>query len=166
MDGSMMLMAYPASNGQDVTVSPRLSSGHVEPSYTSNVTIQLLPGTGIVGGTLTANGRCTGCRKWSGNSIDVKSTAQKMIFAYGPGYVGNPDSVNADTRFHSTYGVFTMDMVKATGPGGVPSSNIGPNLGSIETSITRKSEFSAPIHGVYQISCSNSSYANHWQPAS
>jgi Cytochrome domain of cellobiose dehydrogenase len=152
MANSLMLIAYPASDGKNVTVSPRLASGDTEPTYTSNVTVQLLGGSEVTtspdgsNNTLTVNGLCMNCRSWSGGSIDVTSKAQKMIFAYGP-YVGNPDSVNADLRMHSADGVFTMDLIAATGPGGLPVITDRANNGATEISFSSTHYFAGPIHG-------------------
>ena len=149
MANSLMIIAYPTSNGSYVTVSPRLGTGHTEPTVAPNVTVQLLAGSGVQtdvsNNTLTVNARCINCRSWSGGSIDVTSKAQNMIFAYGP-WVGNPNSVNADLRMHDTDGVFTMDMTKATGPGGVPEIT-GSNLGAAEISISSTHDLASPIHG-------------------
>ena len=151
MAGSLIIIAYPTSNGTYVTVSPRLGTGHTEPEVAPNVTLELLPGTGVLtqdsNNTLTVNARCINCRSWSGGSIDVTSKAQNMIFAYGP-YVGNPNSVNANLKFHETEGVFTMDMTKATGPGGVPDITAS-NEGATEISIRNTHDLSSPAHGKF-----------------
>jgi len=81
----------------------------------------------------------------------VTSKAQNMIFAYGP-WVGNPDSVNANLRFHETDGVFTMDMTKASGHGGVPDITAS-NEGATEVSIKSTHDFASPAHG--ELLCPN-----------
>jgi hypothetical protein len=149
MANSLIIIAYPTSNGTYVTVSPRLGTGHTEPMVAPNVTVQLLDGTGVQtqddNNTLTVNARCINCRSWSGGSIDVTSKAQNMIFAYGP-WVGNPDSVNANLKFHETEGVFTLDMTKASGPRGVPDVT-ALNEGATEVSIRSTHDFASPAHG-------------------
>lgn len=151
MENSLMIITYPTSNGSYVTVSPRLGTGHTEPTVAPNVTVQLLAGSGVQtdasNNTLTVNARCINCRSWSGGSIDVTSKSQNMIFAYGP-WVGNPNSVNADLRMHETDGVFTMDMTKATGPGGVPDITAS-NSGATEVSISSTHDLASPIHGQF-----------------
>ena len=138
-DKALILIAYPTSNQQNVTVSPRRTTGHTEPSYTNNYTLELLPGSCIEDENLYAYGRLNGCGDlWTGNT--------SFIFAYGPGPVSNGDSVTADLRFHSTVGVFTMDLQQARGNGGVPSLN-GRDIGSWEISLETKNELSAPFHG-------------------
>jgi hypothetical protein len=149
MANALMMIAYPTSNGSYVTVSPRLGTGHTEPTVASNVTVQLLAGSGVqtnaTNNTLTVNARCINCRSWNGGSIDVTSKAQNMIFAYGP-WVGNPNSVNADLRMHFTDGVFTMDMTKASGPGGVPEITAA-DVGATEISINSTHDIASPAHG-------------------
>lgn len=155
MAGSLILIAYPASDGKNVTISPRIGTGHTEPIYTSNVKVEVLAGSGVSlssdgsNNTLTVNGRCTGCRSWNGGSIDVTSKAQNMIFAYGP-WVSNPDSVNADLRMHTADGVFTMDMTAATGRGGLPTITDSANHGSTEIKTSSTHEFASPIHGKFR----------------
>ena len=46
-----MFIMYADSAGKNVTVSPRLSYGNTEPSYTSNVTYTVALGSGISNGT-------------------------------------------------------------------------------------------------------------------
>ena len=54
-----MFMAYSDSTGKNVTLSPRLSYGHVEPSYTKNITVEVLAGTKIENGNYTVNAMCS-----------------------------------------------------------------------------------------------------------
>ncbi len=152
MANALMIIAYPTSNGSYVTVSPRIGTGHTEPTIAPNVTVQLLAGSGVLtnasNNILTINARCINCRSWSGGSIDVTSKAQNMVFAYGP-WVGNPNSVNADLRMHNTDGVFTMDMTKATGQGGVPEIT-GSDSGATQVSILSTHDLASPIHGEFR----------------
>ena len=136
---ALILITYPASNGQNVTISPRQTSGHTEPWYTTEYDLEVLPGTEVVGGQLFAQGRIKGVGNlWKGNT--------SFIFAYGPGPVSNGDSVTADLRFHSTNGIFTMDLNQASGAGGVPSLN-GVDIASSETELNMPIEYAAPFHG-------------------
>jgi hypothetical protein len=71
-----------------------------------------------------------------------------MIFALSTSNIRKSDSLSADTRRHTQYGVFTMDLVKATGPGGLPTiTNAAANVGS--TQVSTKNDFDAwsPFHG-------------------
>jgi len=119
MKNALVIMAYAASTG-NITISPRLATGHSEPSHYSNATIEWLPGSGFFNGSMTANGKCSGCRSWPGGSLQVNSTSANMIFAAGPSGSINSDSLSANIKAHATYGVFSMNMQQAAGPGGLP----------------------------------------------
>jgi hypothetical protein len=58
MSGSTMLIMYASGNGQNVTVSGRKTSGHTAPSYSKDVQLTLMDGTGVSNGIMTANIRC------------------------------------------------------------------------------------------------------------
>jgi len=60
MSGSNMFIMYTDSSGTNVTLSPRLGTGHVEPKYNSAAQITMLEGTGVSNGVMTANFRCKG----------------------------------------------------------------------------------------------------------
>ena len=146
MDKSFMIMAYRASNGNNVTISPRLSSGHTEPIWTSNSTIEVLPGTGIFNGSIVANGRCVNCRSWQEGALDLSSATQDMIFATGPSGAINSDSLAADTMLHNSYGVFIMNMPKATGDGGLPGIATAMS-GASQLSLETNSDYWPALHG-------------------
>ncbi|KAI1389421.1 putative iron reductase domain protein [Hypoxylon trugodes] len=123
MAGALILLVYPSASGNNVTLSPRLGSGHTEPVYTPDIKIEALSGTGLNNDTYTFNGRCSSCRSWLDGSgkIDVKSTTQNMLYATGEDDNNlKSDSFEAPLKMHYNYGTFTMDMVHATGPAGVP----------------------------------------------
>lgn len=121
MDGALMLMAYSSSSGQNLTLSPRLSDGHTEPVYTSDIQVEALPGTGLVNETTYVyNGRCGNCRSWATGRVDVESTAQNMVYATGESGDVRSDDAQFSLSMHFNYGSFTMDMQHASGPGGAP----------------------------------------------
>ncbi len=71
---------------------------------------------------MVINATCHGCRRWGVNPIsalDRTSTTQPFIFAAGPGVSLSSDDPEAYIRRHIGHARFTLDMVKATGPGGV-----------------------------------------------
>jgi len=146
MQNSLVIMVYSSADGNNVTVSPRYSGGHQEPTYTSNVTIDVLTGSGISNGTMTANGRCSNCRTWGTSSIDASSTNQSMIFASGPDGSLESDSMSADIQYHVTEGVFTMDLVQASGSAGVPV-NINGISGATQVSEKATTNVVSPLHG-------------------
>jgi hypothetical protein len=129
MNGALVLMMYADSTGENVTMSPRLSYDTTEPVYAPNIDIETLPGTGLINDTTYIfNGRCGNCRTWDIGSIDVRSEQQHMIYATGEIGWLRTDDVQYSLRRHSSYGDFTMDMVRATGPGQVPIITPSPNV--------------------------------------
>jgi hypothetical protein len=58
MSGANMFVIYASSNGQNVTLSPRTTSGHNTPSFNSGSQAILMEGSGISGGVMTANIKC------------------------------------------------------------------------------------------------------------
>jgi len=118
-------MAYSDSSGNNITLSPRLVYGEVEPEYTSSISVSVLPGSGIANETMTVNAMCSRCRSWKGGSIDPTNTAAQFIFAIGPDGNLKTNSLSADTRRHEEYGSFTMDLTKAVGVKGVPVAMTG-----------------------------------------
>lgn len=58
-DGTLMFMMYSDSTGKNITLSPRRSGSHVEPSYTKDIGITFLPGSSISDGLMRANAMCT-----------------------------------------------------------------------------------------------------------
>ena len=151
MDDTLMFMAYTDSTGKNVTVSPRLASSHVEPSYTSNVTINVLPGSGLANGNITIHAMCNNCRAWKGGSIDATNTAANFIFASGPDGSINSNSGSADIKRHSSYGTFTMDLTKAVGAAGIPIILYADSSGVTQTSETTDHDFSAALHACLMI---------------
>jgi len=59
MSGSNIFVMYTSSNGNNVTVSPRLGKGHSEPKFNSAAQVTLLEGSGVSNGIMTANIKCT-----------------------------------------------------------------------------------------------------------
>ncbi|KIX04546.1 uncharacterized protein Z518_05416 [Rhinocladiella mackenziei CBS 650.93] len=120
MDGALMFVTYANDDGNNITLSPRLGTGHVEPKYTSDVKVDVLNGSGIIDGTFVVNAKCTGCRSWNGGSIDINSEDQDMIWAVGPVGDMNSNDVSATIVQHQGYASFELNLKKATGTGGVP----------------------------------------------
>lgn len=58
MSGANMFVIYASSNGQNVTLSPRTTSGHNTPSFNSGAQAILMEGSGISNGVMTANIKC------------------------------------------------------------------------------------------------------------
>ncbi|KAK4552905.1 hypothetical protein LTR86_010037 [Recurvomyces mirabilis] len=146
MAGSLMFVAYASQNGTGMTVSPRIATGHSEPSYYDNIKCTMvyaddLPNGNIVlsgnNSTMTVNAMCSNATKWLEGSLDFTNKAQPFIFAVGPGSPGGSNlqsnSMTAGLRRHEAYGTFTMDMTKA-----VSSTDVGvPRPNSSGSSYTQ-----------------------------
>lgn len=131
MKGALIMVTYASEDGNNVTVSPRLGVGHVMPQYTSNVQVDVLNGSGIIGGSFVVNAKCTGCRSWSGGSVDVTSTSQNMIWALGPSGTLKSNDESATINQHQGYNFFNLNLKDATGTGGVPSVSNSTADGSL-----------------------------------
>lgn len=59
MAGAHFFVMYTSASGTNVTVSPRVSRGEVMPTYDSATQLELLEGSGVSNGVMTANIRCT-----------------------------------------------------------------------------------------------------------
>lgn len=68
MRGANMFVIYASEDG-NVTLSPRLGVGNVMPLYNEAAKVELLGGTGIENGMMTANVRCSSCNTWEGGSM-------------------------------------------------------------------------------------------------
>ena len=58
MSGANIFVIYASASGTNVTLSPRLGTGHVEPKMDTAAQVALLEGSGIANGKMTANVRC------------------------------------------------------------------------------------------------------------
>ena len=58
MEGANIFIVYADSSGTNVTLSPRLGKGEVQPLLNSAAQVYLLDGSGIANGSMTANVRC------------------------------------------------------------------------------------------------------------
>ena len=146
-----MLMAYSDSTGKNVTLSPRLSHGHVEPSYSKDFKIQVLGGTKIDAGNYTVNAKCSNCRKWKGGFIDPKNVAAKFNYATGPSGSLKSNSLTANTKRHDLYGAFTMDLTKAVGVAGVPVITLADSTGTVQTQDKGDNDFGPRTHAILMI---------------
>ena len=88
----------------DITLSPRLATGHSEPSYSPDIPVSLLDGSGVTNGTYTANVHCRNCTSWLTGSLNLKLTAQSWIYAIGPSNSLKSDSRTATIQRHEQYG--------------------------------------------------------------
>jgi len=120
MKGALIFVTYASEDGKNVTVSPRLGTGHVTPQTTNSVQVQLLSGSGIINDTYVVNMKCSNCRSWSGGNADVLSDDQDMIWAVGSSGEIKSNALDATIRQHAYYNTFDLDFKAATGDAGVP----------------------------------------------
>jgi hypothetical protein len=119
MEDSLMFVMYSNERGDNVTVSPRIGNKNAEPTFTSKVNLEILDGTTISNDSmLVLRAVCRNCRSF----LDTKATAQPMMYAFGHGGLFT-NSPFANLKRHIRYGYFTMNMVAATGTGGVPAKS-------------------------------------------
>ena len=138
MKNSFMIIAYPSSNGLNTTISPRLGTGHKEPSYNPSIEIVKIyndtyaPNANTVTehgtGTIISHALCKNCSSWATGFLDTRSKTQPFIFALGPNKTFGSDSLEASIPRHEFRGKFTMDMTQATNYTGwygrVPAPNV------------------------------------------
>lgn len=146
-----MFIMYADATGRNVTVSPRLSYGNTEPSYTSSINYTVALGSGIFNGTMTASVQCYNCRSWKGGSVNPGDTAANFLFASGPHGSLNSDSVMADLQRHLSYGTFTMDLTRAQGPGQFPSVATADTSGTVQETDKSDNDFTPVLHAVLMI---------------
>ena len=170
MSDSLMLIAYPDASTRGVTISPRTTTGHVEPTYQESLKIEKKGDNTVTGNvdengpngpggpsddpeySIIAEGVCRNCSVWDSEKFDITSDAQPFIFAVGPPYpIIASDSQDASLSQHSFIGHFTMDMTVATSSSGgsVPQ---GPFIKSshASTALATKSttDLGSRIHGL------------------
>ena len=150
MANSLIFMAYSDSTGQNITLSPRLVYGNVEPSLT-DLSVTVLPGSGIANNIMTVNAKCTNCRTWKGGSIHPNNTAADFIFAVGPDGSIKSNSGSANIKRHSEYGTFVMDLTKAFGVAGVPVAMTADTSGVSQMSLKNDHDFGPPLHAALMI---------------
>ncbi|KAK7703709.1 hypothetical protein SLS57_010816 [Botryosphaeria dothidea] len=116
MSGSQMFIVYTSADGNNVTVSPRLSSGHSMPQFTSDTQITLLEGSSVSNGQMTANFKCANCNSWSGGSMDFSSSSATWIHASKSGSALNSDDTSESISQHGNdYGSWDWDFSAAKG---------------------------------------------------
>lgn len=157
MKESLMLIAYPSSNGIDLTISPRIATGHSEPEFQEDIVIEKIftdayapAANKVEHGIMIAHAVCRNCTNWRTGALDLESKRQPFIYALGadPGKSTplESDDVAASLRRHSFYGHFEGDMTFATttpeharvpppnDPGGSPSGVADTNFAYAFTS--------------------------------
>lgn len=148
MAGSLMFIMYSSADGLNVTISPRIATGNTEPTFAKEIQIETLPGTGITNQSFVLNAVCRNCRSWNGGSLDVTSITQPWMYAFGPTNDITSDSPSAPLRRHRDYGHFQMDMVHATGEGGVPGPSTTMDGTALVGGLVMDGDKASIIHAV------------------
>ncbi|CAI6341124.1 unnamed protein product [Periconia digitata] len=148
MKNALMLIVYPNSNGNNVTVSPRVSTDNTEPTFSSDVKLDILPGTGITDEMFVLKARCRSCRVWPNGFLDADSTTQPMVYAFGPAKNLNSDRPDAPLKRHYTYGKFTMNMREAVGTPGVPAPSTRSSGVSSESPLVKDHDRKTLAHAI------------------
>ncbi|KAE8849939.1 hypothetical protein PTNB73_01055 [Pyrenophora teres f. teres] len=116
MSQANMFLVYTAANGNNVTLSPRTATGHAPPQLNSDTKVELLDGSGVSNGIMTANVKCSNCNSWNGGTMDFTGGSGNWIYAYhssnGP---KNSDDTSAQIGIHSGQATFTWDFANAKG---------------------------------------------------
>ncbi|KAK5125493.1 hypothetical protein LTR85_000604 [Meristemomyces frigidus] len=128
MAGSNIFVMYTSSSGTNVTVSPRLGTGHVQPQHDTDAQITLLAGSGVSNGRMTANVRCSNCGSWSGGTMDFTGSSSNWIHAYKSGSALNSDDLGESISQHDDAAAFTWDLSQAKG-----GSDVNPFTSSVAT---------------------------------
>ena len=117
MRGANMFVVYTSGTSENnVTVSPRLGKGHIEPEHNPDADVTVLDGSGFFDNErMTANIRCDSCLSWDGGSEDVTSTSSPWIWSVKYGDPLNSDSVSAEIHIHDDKGAASVNLKKATG---------------------------------------------------
>jgi hypothetical protein len=118
MDGSNIFLMYQDGKG-NITLSPRAGSpeGSQPTLDTSNTAakLTLLAGSGVSGGTMTANVVCSNCNTWTdGGTMSLSSTSSGWIGAWKTGKALNTTSKSASISQHDDTATFAVDLTKAT----------------------------------------------------
>ena len=135
MSDSNIFVLYPDGSG-NVTVSTRRGTGHSAPEPQSDTRFELLAGSGIEGGIMTANVACFNCESWDGGKMDLEGSSTAWIAAWMEGSPLETKNVEARISKHQGRDQFRMDLGNAqlaqdvnpfvTG-GGTPNGGNGTN---------------------------------------
>ncbi|KAF2641806.1 CBD9-like protein [Massarina eburnea CBS 473.64] len=123
MSNANYFILYTSADGSNVTVSPRLNSGgHNMPAYTQSTEFEVLEGSGVENGVMTANVKCSNCNSWTGGTMDLSSasTSTSWIYATLSGSALNTDSASASISKHDTQGTLTFNIASHGGSSSNP----------------------------------------------
>ncbi|KAF1999794.1 iron reductase domain protein [Amniculicola lignicola CBS 123094] len=138
MSGSNMFIVYTSSNGNNVTLSPRLADGYSPPSFNGDAQVTLLGGSGVFDGKMIANVRCSSCNSWSGGgSASFSGSNGNWVYAYqSSGGPKNSDSTSAGINQHNSEAAFRWEYANAKGGNSVNPLLVASASGSASGSAT------------------------------
>lgn len=164
MDDNLMFIVHEGENEDSVTLSPRVASnGESEPTFYPAIYCELMDREGSkrkrddsnAADSMSVDAVCHNATSWDGGSLDLSSSSQEFMFAFGPDHHLRTNSLAAPLLRHQLYGNFVMDMTRAssTGEGAVPQANgpggsyIGANTSDAE-GVNSDGDNSSIIHGI------------------
>lgn len=112
MTNSDMFIMYTNGNG-NVTLSPRYSQGTSQPQFDGDRDVELLSGSGVVNGVMTANFRCGNCAR--SGSANFGAQSGQWIHARQSGAAIDSTDVRARISKHDDQGSFTWTYFNAVG---------------------------------------------------
>lgn len=115
MSNANVFIIYADGSG-NVTLSPRHSSREAMPVYDSTIQAELLSGSGVENGVMTANVRCSNCQSWqSSGSMDFTASSGGWIHARLSGSAIDSTDIEQRIAQHSTHSEFTWPFAPAVG---------------------------------------------------
>lgn len=103
---------YTDGNG-NVTLSPRHSQGETQPQFDGDLDVELLSGSGVVNGVMTANFRCGNCARSGKANFGAQSG--QWIHGRQRGAALDSTDVRAGISQHDSEGSFTWAYSNAVG---------------------------------------------------
>ncbi|KAK5165924.1 uncharacterized protein LTR77_008848 [Saxophila tyrrhenica] len=163
MAGSNMFVMYTSADGTNVTVSPRIGTGNVMPLHDTSADIEVLEGSGVSNGIMTANVRCSNCDSWSGGSMDFSSSSATWIWAIKSGSSLDSDDLSENIGMHDSASSFTFDLSSAAGG----SADVNPFAsGSNATTTSKSGSGTIPATCTPITSTSSTACPTQWPPNS
>ncbi|KAK4146597.1 uncharacterized protein C8A04DRAFT_25513 [Dichotomopilus funicola] len=149
MSDALILVLYPSEDGKGVTVSPRRSTGNTEPVHAPETKVTVHMSAVNDNSDMIVNATCHGCQAFT-----KVGSAAPMMFAVGPDLDLKSDDLAAEIRRHVAYAKFNINLLKATGPGGISSAISGSASASGSDTILNSGELhqdsntAATAHGI------------------
>ena len=112
MTNTDMFIMYTNGNGH-VTLSPRHSEGHAQPQFNGDLEVELLSGSGVENGMMTANLRCGNCAR--GRAVNFSAQDGQWIYGRKTGDSMDTTDVEAIIMEHDEQGGFTWPYSSAVG---------------------------------------------------